>query len=82
MTSAPLIASARINSGSLDVRLDEILHRTRTFSQHRVPGFRAYQAARDCYHSAEYRAAMDIRKNVSVGDIIIIEGYEGRQPGD
>lgn len=44
--------------------------------------FPSLQAARDCYHSAEYRAAMDIRKNVSVGDIIIIEGYEGRQPGD
>jgi hypothetical protein len=25
---------------------------------------------------------MDIRKDVSVGDIVIIEGYEGRQPGD
>lgn len=40
------------------------------------------QAARDCYHSADYQAAMAIRKDVSVGDVVIIEGYEGTQPGD
>jgi uncharacterized protein (DUF1330 family) len=44
--------------------------------------FPSLQAARDCYHSVDYQAAMAIRKDVSVGDIVIIEGYEGKQPGD
>ena len=43
--------------------------------------FPSLQAARDCYHSAEYQAGMDIRKAVSVGDIVIIEGYDGPKPG-
>ena len=44
--------------------------------------FPSLQAARDCYHSPEYQAAVAIRKEASVGDIVIIEGYDGRQPGD
>jgi uncharacterized protein (DUF1330 family) len=43
--------------------------------------FPSLQAARECYHSPEYKIAMDIRKDVSVGDIVIIEGYDGPQPG-
>lgn len=34
------------------------------------------QAATDCYHSADYQAALALRKPASVGDICIIEGYE------
>jgi uncharacterized protein (DUF1330 family) len=44
--------------------------------------FPSLQAARDCYHSPDYQAALALRTAVSVADIIIIEGYEGRQPGD
>jgi uncharacterized protein (DUF1330 family) len=44
--------------------------------------FDSYQQAVDCYHSPEYAAAMEIRKHASTGDLIIIEGYDGPQPGD
>lgn len=33
-----------------------------------------------CYHSPEYQAAKSIRDPISVGDIIIMEGYDGPQP--
>lgn len=42
--------------------------------------FPSYQAARDCYHSPEYQAAIKLREPVSAADLIIIEGYEGPQP--
>lgn len=38
--------------------------------------------ARACYHSPEYKIALDIRKEVSEGDVVIIEGYDGKQPGE
>lgn len=43
--------------------------------------FESYQKALDCYHSPEYQHAISIRKPVAEGDIVIIEGYEGAQPG-
>ena len=43
--------------------------------------FPSYQAAVDCYHSPEYQAAKALRDPVSEGDIVIIEGYDGPQPG-
>jgi uncharacterized protein (DUF1330 family) len=42
--------------------------------------FPTYQAALDCWHSPEYKAAIEIRKSISQGDIVIVEGYEGPQP--
>ena len=42
--------------------------------------FPTYQAALDCWHSSEYKAAMKLREGASSGDLIIIEGYEGSQP--
>ncbi|MBC8119268.1 MAG: DUF1330 domain-containing protein [Burkholderiaceae bacterium] len=42
--------------------------------------FPSYQAAVDCWHSAEYQKAMKLRLPVSTADLIIIEGYEGPQP--
>lgn len=42
--------------------------------------FPSYQAALDCYRSADYEAAVRLREPVSTADIIIIEGYEGPQP--
>jgi uncharacterized protein (DUF1330 family) len=43
--------------------------------------FPSYQAALDCWHSPEYQAAIKLRKPVSTMDLVIIEGYEGTQPG-
>jgi uncharacterized protein (DUF1330 family) len=43
--------------------------------------FPSLAAARDCYYSPEYQAAKALRENASEGDIIIIGGYDGVQPG-
>ena len=43
--------------------------------------FPSYQAALDCWHCAEYQRAIELRKPASTIDLIIIEGYEGPQPG-
>jgi uncharacterized protein (DUF1330 family) len=42
--------------------------------------FPSYQAALDCWHSAEYQQILKLRQPVSTADLIIIEGYEGEQP--
>lgn len=42
--------------------------------------FPTYQAAVDCWHSAEYQQAIKLRQPVSTADLIIIEGYDGPQP--
>jgi uncharacterized protein (DUF1330 family) len=49
-------------------------------SRNAVIEFPSYQAAVDCWHSAEYQAALELRQPVSTADLIIIEGYEGAQP--
>ncbi|HEY6240111.1 MAG TPA: DUF1330 domain-containing protein [Burkholderiales bacterium] len=43
--------------------------------------FPTYQAALDCWKSPEYQRAIKLRKDVSTIDLVIIEGYEGPQPG-
>ena len=52
-------------------------HRSRNV----VIEFPTYQAALDCYQSAAYQAAIQLRLPVSNGDLVIVEGYEGPQPG-
>jgi uncharacterized protein (DUF1330 family) len=42
--------------------------------------FPSYQAAKDCWNSADYQAAIELRKHVATADVVIIEGYEGPQP--
>lgn len=42
--------------------------------------FPSYQAALDCWNSPEYREALAIRKDISQGEIVVAEGYEGPQP--
>ncbi|WP_204113967.1 DUF1330 domain-containing protein [Shimia biformata] len=46
-------------------------------SRNVVIEFPSYQAARDCYHSAEYQKVKEIRDPVSSGDLVIVEGYDG-----
>ncbi|MBL8334819.1 MAG: DUF1330 domain-containing protein [Rubrivivax sp.] len=43
--------------------------------------FASYQAALECYHSPEYQAAKALRDPVSRGDLVVVEGYDGPQPG-
>lgn len=43
--------------------------------------FASYQTALDCYNSPEYQAAIQLRAPAATGDVVIIEGYDGPQPG-
>ena len=43
--------------------------------------FPSYEAALGCYRSPEYAKAMAHRQGASDADIIVIEGYDGPQPG-
>ncbi|MBT2323163.1 DUF1330 domain-containing protein [Variovorax paradoxus] len=42
--------------------------------------FPSYQAALDCWKSAEYQEALKLRVPVSTIDLVIVEGYDGPQP--
>jgi uncharacterized protein (DUF1330 family) len=42
--------------------------------------FKDFETARACYDSPEYRDAMKLRESASVGDLVIVEGYDGPQP--
>ncbi|MTI01150.1 DUF1330 domain-containing protein [Roseibium sp. RKSG952] len=44
--------------------------------------FKDRATALECFNSPEYQAARALRLPVSDADIIMIEGYEGPQPGD
>jgi len=44
--------------------------------------FPSYHAARDCFHSEDYQRALAIRQKHSSGDVVIVEGYDGPQPGE
>ena len=44
--------------------------------RHVVIEFESYAAAKACYNSPEYQAAIKIRAEASTGDLVIIEGYE------
>ena len=50
-------------------------------SRNAVIEFPSYQAALDCWKSPAYQQAIKFRKDVSTIDLIVIEGYEGPQPG-
>jgi uncharacterized protein (DUF1330 family) len=42
--------------------------------RHVVIEFPSFQAAQDCYNSAEYQAARDFRAEAGVATIILVEG--------
>lgn len=50
-------------------------------SRNAVIEFPTYQEGLDCWKSPEYQQAIKLRKDVSTIDLIIIESYEGPQPG-
>lgn len=49
-------------------------------SRNVVIEFPDYASALACYNSPEYQANIKIRQAHSIGDIVIIEGYDGPQP--
>ncbi len=50
-------------------------------SRNVVIEFPSYQAALDCWGSAEYQAARAKQQGGAEMDLVIIEGYDGQQPG-
>lgn len=50
-------------------------------SRNVVIEFPSYQAALDCYRSAAYQELVRLRAPAATGDLVIIEGYDGPQPG-
>lgn len=51
-------------------------------SRNVVIEFPDYETALACYRSPEYARAMALRKDASVAEILVIEGYDGPQPGE
>jgi uncharacterized protein (DUF1330 family) len=49
--------------------------------RHVVIEFRDYATALACHDSSEYQAAAKLRDAASLADLIIVEGYDGAQPG-
>jgi uncharacterized protein (DUF1330 family) len=49
-------------------------------SRNVVIEFKDYDTALACYRSPEYARAMQLRQGRSVGEILVIEGYDGPQP--
>jgi uncharacterized protein (DUF1330 family) len=50
-------------------------------SRHVILEFKDYATALACYESAEYAQAKALRVDASLADLIVVEGYEGPQPG-
>ena len=42
--------------------------------------FPTYEAALACWQSREYQDAYKLRAGISVGDTVVVEGYDGPQP--
>ncbi len=49
-------------------------------SRNVVIEFADYATALACYRSPEYSEAAALRRGKGIGDVIIIEGYDGPQP--
>jgi uncharacterized protein (DUF1330 family) len=49
-------------------------------SRHVVVEFPSYQAALDCYRSAEYAEAIAARQASAAAELVVLEGYDGTQP--
>lgn len=44
--------------------------------------FPDYETAQACYRSPEYAKAAAVRQMASIGDVVVVEGYDGPQPED
>ena len=53
----------------------------KTRSRNVVIEFPSYEAALACWSSPEYKSAKAKQEGGAVADILIIEGYDGPQPG-
>jgi uncharacterized protein (DUF1330 family) len=42
--------------------------------------FKDYETALACYKSPEYQALIKLRAPHGIGDIVVVEGYDGPQP--
>jgi uncharacterized protein (DUF1330 family) len=51
-------------------------------SRNVVIEFPSYEAALACYRSPAYQKAIAYRRDAAQSDLVIIEGYDGPQPGD
>ena len=51
-------------------------------ARHVVLEFPSYEAALACHRSPEYKHAKTLREGKAQADIIVLEGYDGPQPGD
>lgn len=59
-----------VRGGAQEVREGKVRSRTVVIE------FPSYDAAVACYESPAYQAAIAIRKAVSLGDLVIVKGYE------
>jgi len=50
-------------------------------SRHVIIEFKDYASALACYHSAEYAVAKIKRQGKGEMDLVVVEGYDGAQPG-
>jgi uncharacterized protein (DUF1330 family) len=53
----------------------------KTRARNVVIEFPSYEAALACWNSPEYKAAKAKQEGGAVADIVVIEGYDGPQPG-
>ncbi len=42
--------------------------------------FPSFEAATACFHSPEYKRALEVRGDAIETDLVIVEGYDGPQP--
>ena len=64
-----------VRAGAAEVRAGALHPR------HVVLEFEDYATALACYDSEEYRRAVVLRDAASVCDVVVVEGYDGPQPG-
>ncbi|WP_340116365.1 DUF1330 domain-containing protein [Pelagibius sp. 7325] len=51
-------------------------------SRNVVIEFPSYEAALACYNAPGYQAAIELRRAAAESDLVIVEGYDGPQPGE
>src|ERR1700733_12804502 len=58
-----------------------VVTRGKAPDRHDVNAFRDYETAIACQDSEEYQEAAKLRDAAGVADLVIVEGYDGLQPG-